>query len=804
MNGADFAAGGMIAWLVLVFVLAGGGALGTTLVLGRLRRRGRSLTVLMHALDATSDVCQVIAPDGCVFYANPAAARLFEAREPHLAAPNLTEMRLADVLAGRADPTFADDVAALQDQAAAEREGHSEILVSQSSQKTARLQVTTRPLGEGYTLWTARDITSTQRLREMLRQERDRFADLLEQAPVGFFSVDAEGRFLFANQTLAGWLGTTPERLESGRFRLHDVSPEAATQGRPAHSPFDGGETHEGQTEHGEIDLVGADGQGFRAQVTQEVVPEDGGRGYTTRSVVRNISRERRFAEALAHSERRLRRLFESAPVGIGFLADSGRLTETNAAFQTLLLGRTADLRGQCLDELVRAEDREAVAAALGTRGAMESGPPQVHGLESERVCTVFASPFSDEAGEERQVVYLIDSTEQKKLEIQFVQSMKMQAVGQLAGGVAHDFNNLLTAMIGFCDLLLLRHRPGDQSFADLMQIKQNANRAAGLVRQLLAFSRQQTLRPSVLSLTDVLTELKHLLGRLIGENIALEMSHGRDLHPVKVDQGQLEQVIINLAVNARDAMAGEGGRLSIRTQNLSLDHPLNNDSETIPSGDYVLIEIADTGTGIAREHLDRIFEPFFSTKEFGAGTGLGLSTVYGIVKQTGGFILVESEIGEGTTFRIYLPRYHETTAQGATTGYEKESTRDLSGAGTILLVEDEEAVRTFSARALRKKGYEVLEASSGEDALDLLAAREAPLDVLITDVIMPQIDGPTLAARARETRPSLKVIFISGYTEDTFRRQLDGAEAVHFLAKPFNLRDLAGKVKEVLGTSES
>ena len=259
-----------------------------------------------------------------------------------------------------------------------------------------------------------------------------------------------------------------------------------------------------------------------------------------------------------------------------------------------------------------------------------------------------------------RLIVYLLDTTDQKKLETQFAQSQKMQAVGQLAGGIAHDFNNLLTAMIGFCDLLLQRHQPGDASFADIMQIRQNANRAANLVRQLLAFSRQQTLQAKVLDVTDALTELSHLLRRLIGASIELQIVHSRDVFLVKVDQGQLEQVIINLAVNARDAMP-EGGRLIIRTRNETRTAMEQRGTEIIPPGDYAAIEVADTGTGIPPDILQRIFEPFFSTKEVGSGTGLGLSTVYGIVRQTGGFVFVDSTVGKGTTFTILLPRYHGT-----------------------------------------------------------------------------------------------------------------------------------------------
>jgi two-component system cell cycle sensor histidine kinase/response regulator CckA len=355
--------------------------------------------------------------------------------------------------------------------------------------------------------------------------------------------------------------------------------------------------------------------------------------------------------------------------------------------------------------------------------------------------------------------------------------------------------------MIGFCDLLLQRHGPGDISFADIMQIKQNANRAASLVRQLLAFSRRQALQPKLFDVTDALADLSNLLRRLLGETIQLTITHGRGLGLVRVDPGQFDQVIINLAVNARDAMVN-GGRLSLTTRMVAVERPFQRGDDIMPPGDYVVIEVADTGSGIAAEHLGRIFEPFFSTKEVGAGTGLGLSTVYGIVRQTDGFIFVDSEPGRGSLFTIFLPRFENSQADLEAPPPLTEAPpqgRDLTGAGTVLLVEDEDAVRLFGSRALRNQGYQVIEARSAENALELL--RSAPqVDVLVTDVVMPGMDGASLAKIVREERPSIRVILMSGYSEDVAPAELAaGQDGIYFLPKPFSLKQLAGMVKEAL-----
>jgi two-component system cell cycle sensor histidine kinase/response regulator CckA len=399
--------------------------------------------------------------------------------------------------------------------------------------------------------------------------------------------------------------------------------------------------------------------------------------------------------------------------------------------------------------------------------------------------------------GEAAVLLLLKDNSEEAKLKRQVAQATKMQAVGQLAGGVAHDFNNILTAIIGHCDLMMMRHAPGDSDYDDIQQIKSNSNRAAGLTRQLLAFSRQQTLRPQVLQLPDVVSEVSHLLKRLLGETVQLVVKHGRDLFPVRADPGQLEQVIVNLSVNARDAMAGKGGgQLTIQTYSVKANQVAELGSDILPIADYAALSIADTGTGIPANVLGKVFEPFFTTKEVGKGTGLGLSTVYGIVKQSGGYIFADSKVGEGTRFTIYLPAHEvEPKAGRSRTAKPKES--ELWGTGTILLVEDEPMVRTVAERALTRHGYKVLTANNGEDALEILAGGE-DVNLLVSDVVMPVMDGPTMVKEARKTHPELPILFMSGYAEEHLRKSID-IDHVAFLPKPFSVQELAEAVRDVL-----
>jgi two-component system cell cycle sensor histidine kinase/response regulator CckA len=686
--------------------------------------------------------------------------------------------------------------------AASNSRAAAEIRIEAEDDAWEWLRVSVGPIAgrPGYSLWIVEDVTSQHEIQQIIHEEQEKLIDYLDHAPVGFYSVDHEGCFLFVNRTFADWLGRTSEELVGsglllGSFLAADPNP---VSGAKTFDPLDWNSgVHQGETK-----LRDRRGRVFPVTITQSLARDSGSQGFRTRSVVRDLSTEREMERALQRSERRFHGIFEGAPIGIALVDTEGRVVECNPVFRRIVGGKEADIRGLPVVDTIASEDREEVYKRLSrlATGGEVAGPIEVHlNSGSERVASLYASRVEEEEGADGGLLlHLLEVTEQKKLEVRFAQSQKVQAVGQLAGGIAHDFNNLLTAMIGFCDLLLLRHRPGDPSFADIMQVKQNASRAANLVRQLLAFSRQQTLVPRVLNVTDVLAELSNLLRRLIGESIELRLVHGEDLGPVEVDQGQFEQVIINLVVNARDAMA-HGGILTVRTANVSSTTSFGKGLEPMPPGDYVSVEVSDTGDGIPKENLERIFDPFFSTKEVGSGTGLGLSTVYGIVKQTGGFVFVDSEPGE-TVFRIFLPRYR---GQGSGEEETAPATRaageaDLTGTGTVLLVEDEDAVRLFGARALRNKGYRVLEARTGEGALEILNSTDETVSVLITDVVMPEMDGPTLVRRVRQSYPDMRVIFISGYAEEDLCRRIDESSGVHFLSKPFTLHQLASKVKEV------
>lgn len=506
-----------------------------------------------------------------------------------------------------------------------------------------------------------------------------------------------------------------------------------------------------------------------------------------------------------------LESLLEQLPLGLAMTDRDGHFLFANPAFR-----RAAGIEGPDLppypSDLVIARDKTAMSDAVRRfgQGPANSGDIAVRlrGDPDEPVSLGLAGVRG--LGEAAVLLSLADTTEETRLKRQVAQATKMQAVGQLAGGVAHDFNNVLTAIIGYCDLMLLRHTPGDSDYDDIQQIKANSNRAASLTRQLLAFSRQQTLQPEVIQLPDIISEVSQLMKRLLGAKITLRTHHDRDLGPVRADPRQLEQVIINLAVNARDAIQARGGEgaagtLSFVTRRVQAQDIRRMGSEIIPAGDYTVLIAEDTGGGIPAEILPKIFEPFFTTKEMGKGTGLGLSTVYGIVKQSGGFIFAanaKSADGKtrGARFTIYLPVHTATEEELARAEAEEKqqvAAQSWSGGGRILLVEDEDMVRAVAERALSRAGYQVVTASDGDEGLERV--REGgKFDLVVSDVVMPSMDGPAMAREIRKLAPRLPVLFMSGYAEEQLRKDID-IEGMHFIAKPFSVQQIADKVAGVL-----
>src|SRR5579883_843548 len=643
------------------------------------------------------------------------------------------------------------------------------------------------------TLWSVADVTRERERHENVFQELQHAIDFLDHAPAGFFSCDASGAVSYMNATLAGWLDYDLAQVGSGGLELGDfiAGGGAVLLSSLAGAPGDV------VTEQFDMDLKRRNGQSLPVRLLHRVAFGQDGLPGPSRTLVFNRAPGEEPAEDLRAAEVRFARVFNAAPMALAIVDKTGRIKRSNAAFAKLMPEALKGADARNILAGVPEADRGALAASIAAAAESKSDLPPVDlGLAGEkgRSARLLISP-ADEADGSGATIYALDTTELRTLKENFAQSQKMQAIGQLAGGIAHDFNNVLTAIIGYSDLLLANHRPTDPSFQDIMQIKQNANRAAGLVRQLLAFSRRQTLRPQVLQLGDVLSELQMLLRRLVGEKIGLDLRHGRDLWLVKADVNQFEQVIINLIVNARDAMPN-GGRIELRTQNLNAADCAKLGEEALQAADYVMVEVEDTGHGIPPEVKDKIFEPFFTTKEVGKGTGLGLAMVYGIVKQTGGFVFCDSTVGRGTTFRILLPRYVAVAGEEETRKEPaKKAAADLTGHGTILLVEDEEAVRAFGARALAARGYSVLEAANGAEALEI-AENNPKIDLIVSDVVMPEMDGPTMFGELRKRGIQAKVIFVSGYAEDAFAKNLPEGEDFGFLPKPFTLKQLIEAVK--------
>ncbi|MEM1038255.1 MAG: ATP-binding protein [Pseudomonadota bacterium] len=678
-------------------------------------------------------------------------------------------------------------------------------------------------------VWELADVTLERSRQESVFLELQHAIDYLDHAPAGFFSAQPDGSVVYMNATLAEWLGRDLADFKPGTVQMQDF---ILGDGMALLNTLNV-EPGQSRTAVVDLDLARSNGQSLPVRLYHKVPFAPDGAPGATRTVVLNRSAGEGNAEDLRAAEVRFTRFFNNTPIAIASFGADGAMIQSNAPFQRLfapVLGQSDGNGPVKIEDLCGEDERPAVhkalADAIAGKGAIDhidSVVPRLSAQIEGEDCSLrfFISTVSDgsdldEASDdvavrERAIVYAIEMTEQKALERQMAQSQKMNAVGQLAGGIAHDFNNVLTAIIGLSDLLLSNHRPSDPSFTDIMGIKHSANRAASLVRQLLAFSRRQTLRPQTLSVPDVLADMRMLLARLVGDNIKLEINHGRDLWPLRADIGQLEQVIVNLCVNARDAIndtpsGGKDGQITVRTSNvLKGSTKVESVRREMPDAEYVLIEVQDSGTGMSDEIMQKIFDPFFSTKEVGKGTGLGLSMVYGIVKQSGGFIYPESVVGEGTTFRIYLPRHEPSAAElqeaAADVGERKERVRNLAGNATILFVEDEDAVRAVGSRTLEARGYIVHQAENGVEAMELLEEHGDEIDLVVSDVVMPEMDGPSLLDAVRKTGNQVPFIFASGYAEDAFEKNLPEAEQNQFgfIPKPYSLKQLATVVKEVL-----
>jgi len=558
----------------------------------------------------------------------------------------------------------------------------------------------------------------------------------------------------------------------------------------------------DGKPLHSEYRFLASDGRVVWVRDEAVVVCDEAGKPRLIQGVMLDVSDLLQAGEVLHKSEEKFRTIFERTAVGIALIDIEGRLMECNPALQEMLGYKKEELLTRVFSELIHMED-EAVDSDLYKK--LLSGKQDHYQVEKRYVRKdggvvwgrVNVSLVRDAGGHPQYSIHMVENiNEWKQLETQFLQSQKMETVGRLAGGIAHDLNNLLTILIGYSQLSLLGLKEGDPLKGNLQEIKSATDRAAQLTHQLLAFSRRQVLDMRVLDLNTIVRGLEKMLRRIIGEDIELITNLAEGLGRVKTDSGQIEQVLLNLVVNAKDAMS-DGGKLILETNHVELDENYARTHINVIPGRYVLLSVSDTGCGMSPEVKERIFDPFFTTKGKDKGTGLGLSTVYGIVKQSGGNIWVYSELGQGTTFKIYLPRVEEETDAFP----EKDGVDDLPrGSEIVLLVEDDPSVRSLAARVLREQGYTVLEAANGEEAMHI--AHEPiikEIHLLLTDVVMPQMGGKQLVERFKAIYPSVKILFISGYTDKAVTHQVLLGSEFPFLQKPFSPTALVKKVREVL-----
>jgi two-component system, cell cycle sensor histidine kinase and response regulator CckA len=780
----------------------------------RLSAKGAVSPLIKAVVDDAFDGILVTDSDGRVVYANAAYLGLIGAADGNDIRP------VERVFIGDADASEA-----IYRLLKAAREGNrAEEVVRVAGLKgrpSRWLRFKIRPLGATgrqarLTVWSLADVSHERERQENFFQVMQHAIDYLDHAPAGFFSVDAKGDVVYLNATLANWLDQDLAQVGSGGLKLADMvwgdgaALLTGLQGAPG----------DVKTEVLDLDLRARNGRALPVRLYHKLAFGADGMPGSSRTMVLNRGRDQ-GGDAQRAAEIRFMRFFHNTPMAIATIDRDGGVIRTNPLFARLFRGaRSGGDEERSILAIVANDDRPALEAAIRAAAAGKADITPVEAAlagDGERFADFYVTAIEEaERDQEAAIVYALETTAQRKLETAMSQTQKMELVEKLAAGVAHDLNNNLNAIILATDFLINAHKPTDPAFKDLMEIKQSSNRAARLVKHLVAFSRKQTMRLQVLNLGEVLGDLKWMLNRTIGEKTRLNVVDGRDLWPVKADSTQFEQVILNLAVNARDAMP-DGGLLTLRTSNVTAGECALYRAKGMPAADYVLVEVTDTGTGIPETIRGRIFEPFFTTKDVGKGTGLGLSTVYGTIKQTGGFVYVDSVEGQGTTFRIFLPRYvagaqeaaleAAANLRAAATGdavpaaaaAKPAPSADLTGEGTILLVEDEESLRALNARGLSSRGYTVLEAGNGVEAIEVLEKYDGKVNLVVSDVVMPEMDGPTLLRELRSRDPSLKIIFVSGYAEDAFEKHLPADGKFGFLPKPFTLKQLVAEVKQTL-----
>lgn len=746
-----------------------------------------ALGLAERVLDSDTDARLVARRDGVVTYANRAYFTL--ARDAGVMGPAGLPPRIDRLFAQQgAEATKLFRLCKAAKSGEAGEEIIYQVMGLAGGGERRRFEVSVRPIrsADDHVVWRLRELPIEE-------EEHDALAAAYADLPQPVFALEKSGQVAWSNAALREKLGAKRGDINTiDDIVLGETRDLVGAMWRIDREPI------EAQVRRRDADPASARFAAFRRGGV--------GEGYACVEMTVDESADQVEDVALSGD-------ISESPFGVaiveGEINRDGRVVEANKAFIDAF---GAQRKNTPLAKCFSGATLEEIADEIRRKTRAGGSPKPVEATIGEGVnaqtFALYARPVKRKRGSygvRRTLLYSVDVTDRKRMEEEYAQDQKLRGIGELASRVAHDFNNYLQVVIGHCERLMLKHPAGDPAYQDLVQIRENAQRAANTTKQLLAFSRKQTLQREVLSITEILRDFSPFLTRSIGEKVKLELINGRALPTIRVDRHQLETALMNLAVNARDAMGQKGGKLTVRTQCVTADEVKDRPAQGLLDQDYVLIEVSDTGPGVPPELVDKIFDPFFTTKASGKGTGLGLSTVYGVIRQLDGVIALKNEPGKGATFEIYLPAYEAEAAQeeegpapGAAAAQRREP-RDLTGAGRVLVVEDEDPVRAFVVATLTDCGYEVAQAEDGEEALEILE-EDPDFDLVISDVMMPDLDGPTMIAQARdELGLKSKVIFMSAYAEAAVRDQLDIIEGAGYIQKPFTLQGIAETVKTTL-----